>query len=157
MPNFEENESTANPSTTYDVNTTCDDTAKSTKSDAVKDENPLDKVTTDETKDENKRQEKNSLQREVSVDALSSKTVKSVYTKWCFVIVYCFCRQSEVTFLDKTRSMECPHTDIQQWKSVLVRTMFYQINLQSAYNFQNHNFAGHICRYLIWIFYRIHP
>lgn len=79
MPNFEENQSTTvNPATTYDVSTTYDDTAKSTKSDAMKDENPLDKVTTDETKDENKKQEKNSLQREVSVDALSSKTFRQL-------------------------------------------------------------------------------
>lgn len=77
MPNFEENASTVSPSTTH-VSTTYSDSAKSTKSDAVNEENAFDKITPDETKDENKRQERNSLQREVSVDALSSKTFKNV-------------------------------------------------------------------------------
>lgn len=79
MPNFDEKDTTDNtviPSKTYDVSTTCDDSTnlcKSTKPETTKDEIPLDKPAIDETRDENKKQEKNSLQREVSVDALSSK------------------------------------------------------------------------------------
>lgn len=76
MPNFDEKDNVIIPSKTYDVNTVCDDSTKmctATNIETVKDENPLDKVTTDETRDETKRQDKNSLHRDVSVDALSSK------------------------------------------------------------------------------------
>lgn len=79
MPNFEEEEATVNPSTTCDeVCATCDDSVKLTKSETTKEENPLDKITTDETRDDTKRPEKNSLHREVSVDALSSKIFKTL-------------------------------------------------------------------------------
>ncbi|KAJ6637557.1 Late secretory pathway protein AVL9 like [Pseudolycoriella hygida] len=81
MPNFDEKEKTVSPTPTYDVSTTCDESSKTTKADGTK-EISVDKVTTDETKDENKKQEKNSLQREVSVDALSNnlKSLSSVKT-----------------------------------------------------------------------------
>lgn len=96
MPNFEEKESTVNISKTYDVSTTCDESAKSTESEGIKEENPLDKVTTDETKDESKRQEKHSLQRDVSVDALSSKLTKMLALHEYNLFIY---------FLDNLKSL----------------------------------------------------
>lgn len=82
MPNFDDgNEKIDDPSSPCDVSATREDTDKSTpcepnietKSEIVNDENSLDKVTTEETKDDSKRNEKNSLHRDVSVDALSSE------------------------------------------------------------------------------------
>lgn len=82
MPNFEGNDNVDDPSSPYDVSTISDNVAvkppptetnTETKSENVKDENPLDNVTTDETKDDSKKTEKHSLQRDVSVDALSSE------------------------------------------------------------------------------------
>ncbi|KAG4068657.1 hypothetical protein HA402_002348 [Bradysia odoriphaga] len=88
MPNFEGNDSIDDPASPYDVSTICDDTLSpipsetntETESETVKDENPLDKVTIEETKDDSKRNEKNSLQRDVSVDALSNnlKSLSSI-------------------------------------------------------------------------------
>ncbi len=90
MPNFDETEHTDNPSTTYDVSATYDESVKTnsddTKSEIIKDESPLEKVTTDEPKeDNNKKLERNSLQRDVSVDALSSKKHFIFYALESFV------------------------------------------------------------------------
>lgn len=114
MPNFEEEESTVIPSTTSDdVCMTCDDSVKLTKSETTKEENLLDKVTTDETRDENKKQEKSSLHREVSVDALSSKIMIMLNFLKIVSNCNCCCRQFEVTLFDKTKFVERPNTNIQ--------------------------------------------